>query len=116
MLETSVPPQNDTGEEDISGLVHVFLVAWVDTTRCAVNADLLPSIAHAEAAHLELLELLYAAQGFKNSFAPSYVKHKILVFTEVTSAYICRQVSGALSSCENARQHGRHFSRFIISL
>ncbi|KAH9380832.1 hypothetical protein HPB48_022575 [Haemaphysalis longicornis] len=79
---TSVPSRNDTGEEDDSGLAHVCVVAWIDTTHCVANVGLLTSTASADTTYLALLALLYAAQWARNTFEPRDVPHKLLLFTD----------------------------------
>ncbi|KAH9371133.1 hypothetical protein HPB48_022703 [Haemaphysalis longicornis] len=98
MAVTSVSPRNDIAEEDESGLVHVCVVAWVDTNHCVANAGLLTSTARADITYLDLLALLHAAQWVRNTFIPRGAPHKLLLFTDLARAYICRRVSGASSS------------------
>ncbi|KAH9376134.1 hypothetical protein HPB48_000717 [Haemaphysalis longicornis] len=96
---TSVPPQNDSGEEHESGLMHVCAVAWVDTTHSVANAGLLTSTASADTTYLALLALLHAAQWARNTLEPRDVPHKLLLFTNLARAYnICTRESGASSS------------------
>ncbi|KAH9365481.1 hypothetical protein HPB48_000504 [Haemaphysalis longicornis] len=98
MAVTTVPPRNDNSEEDEGGLVHVCAVAWVDTTHCVANADLLTSTGSADTTHIDLLAPLHATQWVRNTFKPGDIPQKILFFTDSARAYICRRVSGASSS------------------
>ncbi|XP_040073077.1 uncharacterized protein LOC115313175 [Ixodes scapularis] len=98
MAETLLSTTGDDGEGEDRTPKHVQAVAWVDTTHGIPNAAALSTTEDVDTTQAELMALLRASQWVLQTFAPTDIPHRLLLFTDSTRAYeTCRRASGSPS-------------------